>query len=70
MHPCQVVPARRRAFPLAGDVTPRFQAGQQRANPFAAHAGTRAFDVSEAEVTQLLANGIVMNFSSVLGSHR
>ena len=52
-----MVPARRRAFPLAGDFTPRFQAGQQRANPFAVHAGTRAFDVGEAEVAPLLTNG-------------
>ena len=52
-----MAPARRRAFPLAGNLARRFQVGQQSANPFAAHAGTRAFDVSEAEVAQFLTNG-------------
>ena len=50
----QVCPSRRRPLAQACGFACRFQIGEQRANPFPAHARTGLFDVNETELAGLL----------------
>src|ERR1022692_2884696 len=52
-----MAPTRRRTFALAGNFARRLQIGQQRANPFTAHAWAGAFDIGKLKAAELLAYG-------------
>src|SRR5208283_3367275 len=51
-----MAPTRRRAFAPAGNFAGRLQIAEQRANPFATHAGAGAFDFRKLKVAGLPAN--------------